>query len=155
MDSIKVHKNKYSYERVNYINNKTKVEIFCKKCNKYFWQIPNDHLTGHCHYCCNAKKEERLNDYLIEKNIEFERDAVFDECRGKRNKLPFDFYIPKYDLLIEIQGIFHKEQKYKSQDLEERKRLDKIKKEYAEKYHNFLEIQDTQNEIEVFKNYIK
>lgn len=45
-DAIKVHKDKYCYENVVYKNNRTKVEIYCKTCNKYFTQTPNDHLDG-------------------------------------------------------------------------------------------------------------
>lgn len=45
-DAIKIHKDKYGYENVVYKNNKTKVEIYCKNCNKYFMQTPNEHLDG-------------------------------------------------------------------------------------------------------------
>lgn len=45
-DAIKIHKDKYGYENVVYKNNKTKVEIYCNTCKKYFMQTPNDHLDG-------------------------------------------------------------------------------------------------------------
>ena len=43
-DAIKIHNNKYSYERVIYKNAYTKIEIYCKKCNTYFWQTPGNHM---------------------------------------------------------------------------------------------------------------
>ena len=48
----KVHGNKYDYGEVEYKNNVTKVKLFCNSCQKYFWQTPNVHLTGHgCPEC--------------------------------------------------------------------------------------------------------
>lgn len=36
----------YGYDRVDYKSNSKKVEIFCKKCGKYFWQTPQEHLNS-------------------------------------------------------------------------------------------------------------
>ncbi len=48
----KVHGHIYSYEDVNYINNSTKVRIFCKEHNQIFEQTPNCHLGGQgCRLC--------------------------------------------------------------------------------------------------------
>ena len=41
----KVHRNKYSYEKANYINTGTKVCITCPEHGD-FWQVPNNHLLG-------------------------------------------------------------------------------------------------------------
>ena len=40
------HGDKYGYEKVLYINNRTEVEIYCKTCQKYFMQLPDSHLQG-------------------------------------------------------------------------------------------------------------
>jgi Zn finger protein HypA/HybF involved in hydrogenase expression len=51
------HDNIYKYDKVDYNGNKIKVKIFCKKCGNYFWQRPNDHLTGHgCPDCGGSKQ---------------------------------------------------------------------------------------------------
>lgn len=42
----KFRKDIYGYDRVNYVNAKTEVEIFCKHCNKYYKQKPYEHLNG-------------------------------------------------------------------------------------------------------------
>ena len=36
-----IHGDKYRYDKVIYKNSKTKVEIFCNKCQEYFKQTPN------------------------------------------------------------------------------------------------------------------
>ena len=40
-----VHKNKYDYSLVEYVNNKTKVKIICPR-HGVFEQLPNDHENG-------------------------------------------------------------------------------------------------------------
>lgn len=45
------HHNKYNYDTVNYVNNYTKIKIFCYK-HGFFLQKPYDHLNGHgCKKC--------------------------------------------------------------------------------------------------------
>jgi len=47
----KIHKNRYNYSQVNYINEKTKIKIKCKK-HGFFSQTPNSHKQGHgCSMC--------------------------------------------------------------------------------------------------------
>ena len=45
---------------------------------------------------------------LKEMNIEFTQQHTFDDCCDKR-KLPFDFYLPQYNLCIEYDGKGHYE----------------------------------------------
>lgn len=47
-----VHSGAYTYDKVQYVNNTTKVEIFCTKHAGYFFQSPRDHLAGNgCKAC--------------------------------------------------------------------------------------------------------
>ena len=147
-----IHGDKYDYSLVDYKNNHTKVKIFCKECKTYFYQSPNDHLDGHGH-CISSRQEENVAKFLRENNIDFIPQKEFNECRGKKRKLPFDFYLPDYDLLIEIQGEQHYKDKWGR--LIERQKLDKIKREYAQKSHKFIEIKYNEDEIEVLKNIIR
>ena len=49
----KKHNNRYTYERIDYINQKTKVNITCKIHN-LFLQTPKAHLQGQgCMLCRN------------------------------------------------------------------------------------------------------
>jgi len=101
-----VHNNLYDYKLVNYINAKTKVEIICKK-HGIFYQIPNSHLNGRgCPVCNNSKGEMLIANYLEKHKISFIPQKTFDDCRNKR-VLPFDFYLPNYNILIEFDGKQH------------------------------------------------
>ena len=53
--------------------------------------------------------ERRIYKYLIEHNISFKREKKFNDCFFKY-RLPFDFYIPKYNLCIEFDGRHHFEE---------------------------------------------
>lgn len=64
--------------------------------------------------CSNCKDDEsigerRIRRYLEENNILFEQEKWFDDCRDV-NPLPFDFYLPDYNMLIEFDGKQHYEQ---------------------------------------------
>jgi very-short-patch-repair endonuclease len=63
----------------------------------------------------------------------FEPQKRFDGCRGVRNRLPFDFYLPAQNLVIEYQGRQHFEDSSWGGEagLAERQRLDTIKREYC------------------------
>lgn len=45
IEAIKIHGNEYNYDKVNYIDNSTKIEIICK-IHESFFQRPSDHLNG-------------------------------------------------------------------------------------------------------------
>lgn len=67
----KKHLDLYKYNKVNYINSDIPVEIFCNRCQKYFLQSPNNHLTGMgCPYCQNIRNSEKqrksLNTFIAE-----------------------------------------------------------------------------------------
>ena len=107
-----IHENKYDYSKVNYKNNKTKVEIICPKHGSFF-QKPNDHLLNHgCPICKSSKGETLIRNYLTDNNIKFQEQYTFDDCKNKY-KLRFDFAVLNEDnaveCLIEYQGIQHYE----------------------------------------------
>lgn len=60
-DAIKVHGDKYVYDRVDYKNINEKVEIYCKVCKKYFKQSPREHLDGcGCPTCGRNRIKSKL-----------------------------------------------------------------------------------------------
>ncbi len=98
-----VHGDNYNYDQVNYVNNHTKVIIYCKKCEDTFSQVPSSHLLGSgCPYHAN-KTELKLHYYLIEKKYEVKREHKFEDFK----KSKFDFYLPDYNLVIELDGDQH------------------------------------------------
>lgn len=54
--SKKVHKNKFDYSKVNYINSQTKIEIICPIHGSFF-QTPNNHLRNRGCLCCSKIKK--------------------------------------------------------------------------------------------------
>lgn len=101
-----VHNNKYDYSLVNYIDSYTKVIIVCPIHGK-FSQRPNDHIQGKgCPKCKASKGEIEIEQILIDNNIEFINEKRFSNCKDK-SQLPFDFYIPQHNTVIEYDGEQH------------------------------------------------
>ena len=101
--AIKIHGNKYDYSKVEYINSNTKICIICPDHGE-FWQTPHNHLLLEgCPQCNNSKLENEVKTLLQNNKIEFEEQKRFDWL-GKQS---LDFYLPRYNLAIECQGIQH------------------------------------------------
>jgi Zn finger protein HypA/HybF involved in hydrogenase expression len=101
-----VHDNKYDYSKVNYINSKYEVIIFCKTHGE-FNQSPNDHLDGcGCPSCSirTSKSQRLISDYISSKGFE-----VIDNYKPefmKRQHL--DIFIPVLNVAIEYCGaVYH------------------------------------------------
>ena len=78
----KIHGDKYNYSKVDYINNKTKIEIICPE-HGIFLQTPDKHLRGQgCPKCCKKNKN-----YTTKEFIEKAR-----ELHGNK----YDYYKTKY-----------------------------------------------------------
>ena len=104
--AMAVHGNKYDYSRVRYKNYSSKVCIICPEHGE-FWQTPNNHLFGAgCPACPQSNMEGEMRQFLINHNIEFEQEKSFDWLKYKR-KMFLDFYLPKYNVAIECQGLQH------------------------------------------------
>jgi len=73
-----------------------------------FEQRPISHLQGFgCNNCYESKGEKKIAKFLDKYKISYSRQHKFDECTGKRYKLPFDFYIPSKRTCIEFDGLQH------------------------------------------------
>ena len=99
-----------------------------------FEQTPNSHLRGSgCPICKTSKGELEIQRILYNKNIKYITQYTFDNCKNKR-KLPFDFYLPDYNMCIEFDGKQHYETiKYwgGEETLIKTKNNDKIKTNYC------------------------
>ena len=54
IDAVKVHNILYNYDKVEYVNNSTKIKILCNECNEFFYQAPDKHLFGRGCPKCNV-----------------------------------------------------------------------------------------------------
>ena len=110
----KIHKNNYNYSKVNYINHKIKVTIYCKKCNKYFNQLPYCHLQGvSCPFCKN-KNENKVRELLIKhlSNFKILSNKLIYRYIGmdrKEHKRYCDFWLEKDGIkfMVEYDGRQH------------------------------------------------
>ena len=109
-----IHGEKYDYSLVNYKTGKDKVIIICS-IHGEFLQTPFAHsspsMRQGCPFCKISKGEDEIEKFLIKNNIEYIREHKFNNCvNPKTNKhLPFDFFIPNKNIIIE----YHGEQHYK------------------------------------------
>jgi len=56
-----IHAEKYIYDFAEYVNIKTKIKIYCNKCNEIFMQTPAGHLFGYgCRNCGWISGHEKL-----------------------------------------------------------------------------------------------
>ena len=93
-----------------YINNKTKIAIYCHEKNKngkehgIFFVKPNDLICGHgCHRCIKSKLEQEIENFLVENYFNFEPQKHF-KWLGRQS---LDYYLTDYNIAIECQGIQH------------------------------------------------
>ena len=77
-EATEKHEGKYNYSKVEYINNKTKVCIICKKHGE-FWQTPNSHLQGRSCPKCGIKKMRKKNTFSQEDFIKKARSKHGDK----------------------------------------------------------------------------
>lgn len=100
------HGNLYDYSLVDYQHSNKKVKIICNK-HGIFEQNAGAHLRGvGCPVCKSSRGERDIKVYLEKYNIKFEFQKTFDDCKNI-NHLPFDFYLPKYNICIEYDGMQH------------------------------------------------
>lgn len=105
--SIEKHGSKYNYSKVAYRDQLSKVYIVCNIHDKGFWQLPKDHLQGNgCPDCRESKGELLIKKYLDNNTIFYYSQHRFNDCRNIL-PLPFDFYLPDYNLCIEFDGLQH------------------------------------------------
>ena len=134
-NAIRVHGDKYNYDKVNYITGRKKVIITCPTHGD-FTQQPRDHVNRKqgCPVCSESKGERAIRILLKKLNIDFDPEKKFCDLRHK-NCLFFDFYLPDYNCCIEFDGeqhfspfdIFGGEEAFKIIQIK-----DKMKNEYCE-----------------------
>ena len=104
------HKNKYNYSKVEYKSTLEKIIIICPEHGE-FEQKASSHLYAKsgCPKCKNSQGENKIRSFLKSNNIEFTEQYSPIDCINPDTmwKLKFDFYLPKYNLCIEYDGIHH------------------------------------------------
>lgn len=101
----KIHNNKYIY-----IEEYKKAHDYIKiKCHVHgvFKQKAYDYLNGQgCSRCQSSNGERKIENILIENNIQYIKNYKFGECKNKK-KSNFNFFLVKLNTCIEYDGIQH------------------------------------------------
>lgn len=90
------------------VKNSNEKYIFdCNKCKRDFSSRLNsiNYMNSWCPYCRN-KTERKLYDILITKHPSLVHQFKVDWAKNKKH-LPYDFVIPEYKIIIELDGIQH------------------------------------------------
>ena len=98
----------YDFSQTIYNGDSNYSEIICPK-HGVFKKTAHSLLyrRAGCPYCKMSSGELKILNFLTRHNIKYNFQYSFQKCRGKSNKLPFDFYIPKYNTCIEFDGKQH------------------------------------------------
>lgn len=101
----------------------------CECGNKEFYTTSHHLLSGNTKSCGCLKSIGELNiqNILIENQIHFEREKIFKDLGLYR----FDFYLPKYNRLVEFDGEQHFKQNNFFDNLEEIQKRDQEKNKWA------------------------
>lgn len=93
-----------------YKNNSTYLLVWCGNSNHKPYKVKFNNFkdcNSRCPECnTNSKGEEKIKEILIKYNIKFNPQYLFNDCRNTR-PLPFDFYLPQYNIAIEYDGRQH------------------------------------------------
>jgi hypothetical protein len=91
--AIKIHGNKYNYNKVVYKNNRTKVLIICPEHGE-FWQEPVNHVRTLSHGCRKCADEENAENNRMTK----------EEFVERANKVHNNFYSYKDSIYINFKS---------------------------------------------------
>lgn len=132
-----IHGDIYDYSLVEYINDKVKVKIICKK-HGVFQQNSMKHKSGQgCPSCRMSHGEQKIERFLENNQVLYEKQKKFEDCKNL-NRLPFDFYLNEYEVCIEYDGEQHFEPRFENTEksilnFEKIKKNDLIKEDFCKK----------------------
>lgn len=117
-------------------SNEKNLQILCSECGNPFTTSLScfERYGGQvCPDCSGSESvgEKKIRHYLENHKIIFKQYEWFPDCRDI-NPLPFDFYLPKYNIIIEFDGRQHfGDTGYFTYSFEQTKRHDEIKNNYC------------------------
>lgn len=95
----------------DYQGKNKKILFFHNECGNYFEMTPDKFIQGHrCTKCAESKGEAKVRKILTKNKFDFATQYRFNDCRGEKYPLPFDFAIfnnNKLYCLIEFDGEQH------------------------------------------------
>ena len=106
-----VENNNYNFiEFINYKSYLSRIKISCGKHGTYEVDFGNFKNGFRCPYCnmesIESKGEKEVEKILKKFNVKYNKQHTFDDCKYKKY-LPFDFYLPDFNIIIEYDGEYH------------------------------------------------
>ena len=89
-----------------YVNGYQKIKLKCDEGHIYHGRIYDFVAGNRCPICRKSKGEVKISKILDDKHINYIEQYRINDCRLYR-PLPFDFYLPDYNILIEFDGKQH------------------------------------------------
>lgn len=118
----------------------------CKMCDGIWEAQIYSRVAGNgCPNCSSSKGEKSVTRFLNKNNVYFLPQYFFDDCKNIL-RLPFDFYLPDYNCVIEYDGIQHFEAvdfngqgiEYAQEQFQSQQFRDSIKNKYCQDNNMFL-----------------
>lgn len=128
-----------------YIRNTTNILCQCRICGRE-WEAPAYNLLSGrgCPHCKATYGEQKIRSYLELHKIQYFFQYKFQECKNIF-ELPFDFYLPQYNMCIEYDGqqhfkpvSFSGDKSVAEQNFAKTQYNDKIKNKYCQDNNIFL-----------------
>ena len=150
----------FDYSKTIYKGLNKRSCIICPLHGEFYQSFNNLRQGISCPKCKQSNGERLIEVYLKNHGYIYYYDHRFPDCKDKKT-LPFDFYLPDYNMCIEFDGIQHFKPVmiFKGEKmLEYTQRHDRIKNEYCKsKGISLLRISYKQMDKidEIIENYIK
>lgn len=152
-----------------YKGDKQPFVVMCS-CGKDF-EVDAVHFVGGKFQCneCRVKQSyisKQVENYLKDKKVNYVKEKTFVDCK-KVGLLPFDFWLPEYNVLIEVDGLGHYrpvlfsgDKEKAEQNFTKTKENDEIKTNYCKEHHipllrlPFWIIEKNQH-VQILDNFLK
>lgn len=108
-DIIKIHNDRINLDKFIFQGSHKKSLFGCNINEKhdYWLATPSNILSGKgCPTCKSSKGELSIENFLKNYNIILKKQYKFSDCKNIK-PLPFDFYLPEYNICIEYDGKQH------------------------------------------------
>ena len=133
-----IFSDKYDFSKFQYENINKKSIVVCREHGD-FMQSMNKLLYRKqgCPECAKLKTlssfEQVFKEILEESKEKFSHQFRFPYRRLPNQKYSFDFFLPNYNMLVELHGAQHYEKKFNmtDEDLQDRQRKDRLKVDEA------------------------
>lgn len=92
-----------------YVRARQPLSVKRLSCGHTYDVAPTNLLKGRGCPRCGIKQSHYMDiveSFFENNNIEYEKEKRFDDCKYIRI-LPFDYYLPKYNMCVEVDGEFH------------------------------------------------